>query len=214
MVLPNLTIERPDRSAKALVPRSVMFNMSIKIYMVGSLAWDYADTVLDIVKQAKISETKKLSRELRELRDKYLHFRARCGSETLAEEARLGLMFEEMNQKRMNKLYKDLCVEIRYTTQLDETWRTICASALTALTVLDAIKMYAHHCDKRIDSYGVQRNHTILQDEFDRLSVLLGRFLQGKCSASLVTRKKVAEELYYEILTLEALEADGEDSGI
>lgn len=210
-MIPNLTIVRPNRSAKKMVPRSVMFNMSIKLYMIGSLVWDYADTVLDLVRQAKISETKKISRELRELRDGYLAFRAQCGSDTLEEEAHLGLMFEELNQKRMNKLYKDLCVEIKYTTQLDETWRTICASALTALTVLDAMKMYARHCEKRIDSYGAQRIHSVLQDEFVRLGVLLGKFLQGKCSASLVTRKKVAEELYVEILTLEALETDGED---
>lgn len=210
-MIPNQTIVRPDRSAKKMVPRSVMFNMSIKLYMIGSLVWDYADTVLDLVRQAKISETKKISREFRELRDNYLAFRAQCGSDTLEEEAHLGLMFEELNQKRMNKLYKDLCVEIKYTTQLDETWRTICASALTALTVLDAMKMYARHCEKRIDSYGAQRIHSVLQDEFVRLGVLLGKFLQGKCSASLVTRKKVAEELYVEILTLEALETDGED---
>lgn len=209
-MIPNLTIVRPDRSAKKMVPRSVLFNMSIKLYMIGSLVWDYADTVRDLVIQGKKSETKKISREMRELRDNYLAFRAQCGSATLEEEARLGLMFEELNQKRMNKLYKDLCVEIKYTTQLDETWRTICASALTALTVLDAMKMYARHCDKRIDSYGAQRIHSVLQDEFVRLGMLLGKFLQGKCSASLVTRKKVAEELYVEILTLEALEKDEE----
>lgn len=189
-----------------VVPSHVLNSMAIKIYMIGSLAWDYADTVLDLVRQAKISETKKCSRELQAVRERYLRFRENHGGDSMAEEARLGLMFEKLNQKRLGKLYKHLCVEIRYTTQLSEQWRTICASALTALTVLDAIKMYARDCDKRIDEYGARRNHTILQDEFEELSRVLYKFVEGRCYSDLVTRRKVARELYAEIMELEECE--------
>lgn len=196
----------PQRTAKELVPDDVMLSMSIKIYMVGSLAWDYADTVLDLVRQAKISDTKKQSRELQLLYERYLRFRDRCGSDSLAEEKRLGLLFEELNQNRLTKLYEDLSTEIRYTTTLDDTWRSICASVLTALTVLDAIKMYARNCDRRIDNYGVNRKHSLLQDEFVELGTVLYRFIEGKCNTKLITRQKVAQELYAEILSLETCE--------
>lgn len=195
----NLIRRRP---VEEVVPKQVLNRMAIKIYMVGSLAWDYADTVLDLVRQAKISETKKQSRELQAVHERYLRFR-RAHGDSMAEEARLGLMFEKLNQKRMDKLYKHLCVEIRYTTQLSEQWRTICASALTALTVLDAIKMYARECDRRIDAYGARREHTILQDEFEELGRVLYKFVEGRCNSDLVTRRKVARELYSEILALE-----------
>lgn len=204
---PNLIKER---TAKELVPPSVMFTMSIKIYMMGALAWDYADTVLDLLVQGKISETKKVARQLRDLRTEYLRFRRKYG-DTLEEEDRLGLMFEELNQKRIDKLYKHLAIEVAYTTQLSKQWQAICASALTALTMLDAMKLYARHCDKRIDNYGVVRQHTILQEDFFTLANLLAKIIDGKCNPRLVTRSKVAEELYAEVLALETFEvADSE----
>ncbi len=191
-----------------LVPNRLLNRMAIKIYMVGTLAWDYADTVLDLVRQARMAETKKNSRELRAVRERYLRFREKHGGDSLAEEERLGLMFEKLNQERLGRLYKHLAIEIRYTTALDETWRTICAAAITALTVLDAIKLYAAHCDRKIDSYGAPREHSILQDEFVDLGRALCGFLRGRCNADLVTRRKVAEELYREILTIDACEEE------
>lgn len=197
-------IRRP--SVEEVVPEKLLNRMAIKIYMVGSLVWDYADTVLDLVRQARISETKKHSRELQAVRERYLRFREKHGGDSMAEEARLGLMFEQLNQKRMDRLYKHLCVEIRYTTQLNEQWRTICASVLTALTVLDAIKLYARECDRRIAAYGALRGHSILQDEFEQLGRVLHKFVEGRCYSGLVTRRQVAQELYAEILSLETTE--------
>lgn len=51
------------------VPKDELLKMAALLFIIGRLAWDYADTVLDLASQMKLGgETKRISRTIREIR--------------------------------------------------------------------------------------------------------------------------------------------------
>lgn len=56
----------PPKTTKDL-PQRPLARMATKLYLLGALAWDYADTVCNIAASLRICETKPASRAVREL---------------------------------------------------------------------------------------------------------------------------------------------------
>lgn len=174
-------ISKPRRGSLDDVPQTELAYMTVKIYFVGALAWDYTDTVLDIAAQMKISETKKLSRTIRELHRNYDRLRAiDLDSEHIRQEWELAELFETINKDHISRLCNGLLTEIRHNHKLSGEYESLVEAVMIALTMLDALRLYADQCDAFIQKYYPDAPHSILPDHFTQLKCLLPEYA-GDC---------------------------------
>lgn len=164
------------------VPQRELAHRSVKIYLLGALVWDYADTVLNIAAQMRIGgATKKLTRAIRELRKDYDYIRSKDLDKThIEKEWELAELFESLNKEAFKRLCNGLIAEIRHDTNLNKEYETLVEAVQMAMTVLDALNLYAAQCDKFIRQYYPQAPHSILPDHFTRLGILLPEYA-GDC---------------------------------
>lgn len=171
----------PRRKKLDDVPQRELAHISVKIYLVGALVWDYADTVLNIAAQMRIGgATKKLTRAIRELRKDYDYIRSKdLDKAHIEKEWELAELFESLNKEAFKKLCNGLITEIRRDTNLNKDYEVLVEAVQIALTVLDALLLYAAQCDKFIRQY-YPAPHSVLPDHFRRLAILLPEYA-GDC---------------------------------
>lgn len=195
MVLPKFRIE-PQKTLRE-VPERELINMAVRLYVLGALAWDYVDSILNIAAQMGITQTKRLSRAVRELKREYDKERAERMDDALVEqESEWALDFEDY----IGKALKELTEGIRAETQdvdgkLQGDYLYLVMGVQQAMTVLEAMKIFARQCDTKIESYGVPPAHSILMDHFPRLMVMIPQYAGDCYIADSAARKKCAQRI-------------------
>ena len=164
------------------VPQLKLGYMAVKVYLIGALVWDYTDTVLDIAAQMRLGGgCKKLARAIREIHKDYDYIRSKdLNSNHVKREWELAELFEDINKETFSRLCNGLINEIRHDTNLDKDYETLVEAVQIAMTVLDALRLYADQCDKVIRKYYPNAPHSILPDHFTKLAMLLPEYA-GNC---------------------------------
>lgn len=205
----NLKVfSKPARKSLDDVPQKELAHMTVKLYLIGALAWDYTDTVLDIASQLRIGGAiKKLSRTVRELHRDYDRMRALdLDSEHVRQEWKLAELFESINKRHFTHLCNGLLTEIRRDNSLNKEYEALVEAVQIALTMLDAMKLYARQCDAFIRKYYPEAPHSILPDHFMQLSVLLPEYAGDCYNSHSHTRELTARILLNEINRIELYE--------
>lgn len=172
--------------------------MGAKLYMLGSLAWDYADTVCNISAQLGIQETKKLCRAVRELKRDYDRCRNSAVRDAdLAKETELGLLFEQVCAEHFAKLNYGTASD-KAAAGLDEDYKMLLKAVQMAMAVLDTMRLYAEECDKRIAA-ARPGLHSVMADHFRGLATLMPHFAGDCREAGREARKLTARILLNEI---------------
>lgn len=186
------------------VPSDDLFRMAIRLYLLGALVWDYTDTVLDIAAQMRVSATRPLARAVRALHMDYDHIRARdLDSAHINKEWQLATLFEQVTAPCLSTLNRPLRREIQARFTLEADNLMLVQAVYVALTMLDAMRLYASHCDAFIHRYHPRAAHSILPDHFARLAVLLPQFA-GDCQYSGSDARRVAARaILDDILSIE-----------
>lgn len=187
------------------IPQKELVYRAIKLFILGSLAWDYADSVLDMAAQRKMGgHFKKVSREIRALRRDYDSLRGQDLDEHhLQIEQRCVEQFEDINKSNIRKLCYGLLNEIRRQGNLDRDDELFVEAVQMAMTVLDALLMYAEQCDKFIRTYYPAAPHSMLNDHFRRLHELLPVYVKDYCNPDSQSRFISARILLNEINKIE-----------
>ena len=171
----NLFPPVPRRRTVLDLPPHIVGSMTIRLYILGALAWDYADTVLNIMAVLRPEGTKELCRTVRQLRLDYDRFRQySVDDKHVAREAELAMEFEEISAPLFKSLNDSLAAETAPLNLVPDHALLVIA-VQTALTVLDAMVLYPADCDKWLRSQGVC-GHSILDDRFRRLAFVLPKF--------------------------------------
>lgn len=137
------------------VPEDVTLEMSFKLFALMNLAWDYVDTLCDLCIAERISDTKPLVRRIRELKRDYDKFRWRVmDDKSIKDEEESGLQIEDSLRNDFKKLQYGLETDIA-KLDLNPTSYNLVLATQQALTLMDAVKIYARRCDKIIQSYNV-----------------------------------------------------------
>ncbi len=202
----NLIATPHKKTSADISDQKKLARMAVKIYLLGSLAWDYADTVCNIAASMRLSQTKKVSRAIRELKHDYDRFRSRSLSNAdVDKETELGLLFESLCQNHFNKLVYGLSVDA--VPDLNEDYKMLIKAVYMALTIIDTMILFAKECDDWIQSQGVNA-HSILADHFHRLSSLLPLFA-GDCYGKSDSRELTSRILLKEIKRIEIYDDNG-----
>lgn len=193
------------------VPQRDLFRMAFKLYTLGALAWDYASTVLDISAQMRISELKKLSRAIREIKLDYDRMRQRdLDSDHIRKEWELAELFESINSDNFRTLTQGLRNEIyNVNSELKEDYVLLVEAVQIAMTVLDTMKLFASQCDKLIQNY-YTASHSILPDHFRKLSILLPEYAGDCYDNRSPSRQLASKKLLDEINKIELYDENDE----
>lgn len=181
------------------IPERIRLGWALRLFSLGSLVWDYADTVLNYAVLMRRHETKKLCRAVRAVKDEYDRFRARSIDDSyVRREAAIGLDMEELFQDHLQKLHYGLRNEIsRY--KLKPNSAAMVEAAQQCLTLIDTMRLYASDCDRQIGQTG---SHSILPGHFDRLAGLITEFAGDAYDRNSQTRTLTAKILYNELKNL------------
>lgn len=175
------------------VPEEKLFNWSFRLFALMNLSWDYVDTILDQCINMRIDETKRLCRKIKELKREYDQFRwGNMLKEREVEEQEIGLSFEEMCSKDFKLLAFNLNIEID-KFGLDTEYKLLVISVQQALTLIDAVKIYAQRCDNEMHNMGVWTcDYSMVQNEFLRMAELIPQFAGDCYQPGLAIRKQTA----------------------
>lgn len=205
-MIPKLDIGMAVR--KPVLPERQLMKMGAVICVLGSLAWDYAETCRDIAAQMGIPETRRLSRAVRELHEDYsrLH-RASLSDADIKKETDLGLLFEQLCERHLRKLNHGIASEDR-NASINDDYLMLVKAVQMAMAVMDAMRLYAAECDRWIMRHGVYA-HSILPDHFKRLAVLLPEFAGDCYNKDSESRRITARALLNELKTIDIYDEYG-----
>lgn len=182
------------------VPEELIFEWGTKLYMLMNLTWSYIDTVIDLCIQQRIPDTKPLVRRIRELRRLYDRFRHKSiDDEHESMETHNAEVFEYKFSADFDRLFNGLDMEVG-RLRLKPAHRDLVIAVQQALTLMDAVKVYARQCDAEIQKLGVWTcDCCLVQAEFLQLYPLIPQFA-GDCyrpdiSARAVTARILANRL-------------------
>lgn len=163
------------------IPQDLLTEWGTKLYLLMNLAWGYIDTVLDLSIQQRIADTKPLVRRIRDIRRRYDQFRHRSIDDRHDRmETRNAEVFEDIFSDDLDRLFHGLEMEAARHS-LTPGHRSLLIATNQALTIMDAVKVYARMCDRQIRDRGVWTcDCCLLQSEFMELYPLIPQFA-GDC---------------------------------
>lgn len=202
-IIPEL---RPKRLED--IPQGRLLRSAAKLFMMGALVWDYAETVCDIAAQMRISETKKLSRAVKQLHADYDRFRKRSlGQKYMDKENSLALLFEEYCDRHFTALGYSVDAD-KTVADIRADYRMLIKAVYFAMAVIETMKLYARETDEWIASFGVD-GESVLCKHFSRLAVILPQFAGDAYNKELEGCKLTARILLDELKQIEVYDENG-----
>ncbi len=97
---PNTNDTHSKQDLSELLDQDTFLRFGYVPFVIAEVAWDYADTAIDIAILMRLSPTKKLCRCIRELRREYLGFKRKYfdSSHLDSEEDNMELFIDELSQ--------------------------------------------------------------------------------------------------------------------
>lgn len=168
--------ERVDK-----LPLTLMRDLGAKLYLLANLSWGYVDTVCGLCIEMRLEETKKLVREIRNLKREYDRFRApTMGDLETRQEEEMGVWFEESFLNDFNTLYNQMDIESGRALP-NRQQKMYVVSLHQALTLIEAVKKFALYGDERLKEHGVWTcPYCILQNEYLLMHDVLKKFPSAK----------------------------------
>lgn len=176
------------------VPPHILVGWACRLFTLMNLSWQYIDTVCDLCIQMRLRETKPLVRAIRQIRREYDIFRARSiDDESVREETSRSESFEESHDEDFRKLFFGLQNEIG-KLGLTPQHRDLVLATQQALTVMDAVRVYARRLDRRLlEEYGLLTpDCCLVQNDFMRLYGLVPQFAGDQYQPNLEARRLTA----------------------
>lgn len=207
-------VERDKAKLHATLSEEAIFSITYVPFVIAEVAWDYADTLLDLAVIMKLHATKKLCRAIKELRREYDRNRFRIINDSWRKsETENMLMFEEVLSDYFGKVYKSYKEALQQTyNDLNTESVELIATVYECLTVIDALQRYCQAQEKVVASILGYEIATIVPDEIRRLKLLVAEFA-GDCrlpDSYKDMRKQFADELAEYINDTELNDTDKE----
>lgn len=189
------------------VPQEIVADIAVRLLMLLNLAWDYVETIHEISRTLRTSATKRTARRIRELQRIYEQRRSRhISNSDEVKERRIALLFEALCAPHMKKLHYALTNDIKHQcpeATEDETY--LIEAVMTALTMLDAAKLYGAVCDAQIRDMGVDGS-SMITPEIKELGRLLPEFTAGRFNTANPIRELTARRFLNEVRQIELCE--------
>lgn len=160
--------------------RDELFRVSYIPYVLSNIVVDWADTICNQTAALGLSETKKLSRQLREAIKGYEQSRQKhCLAQYREKEDNHALDFQEVYfGTYFAELNSDLLNHIRYcypTMKPDKQYLIV--SCFICKIIMSALEDYVRWCNKLVKQYFPHRNKTMMPMYMLEISKLVPQFI-------------------------------------
>lgn len=204
-ILPKVAV----RTAEDL-PIKERVRMVVKTCLLGTLAWDYVDTVLNMAAQMRIQQTKEVSRLIRQIKREYDQYLSPTLHDSDIEHTkRLSELFEDINTKTFSRLCQGLKAEIGRIADLDSQNVYLVQAVQMVMTVIDTMKLYDKDCGEWMEANGVP-NHTVIPSHFMRVATLIPQYAGDCYDPKSEARWLTAKILYKDIRNMELYDENGQ----
>lgn len=153
-----------------------------KICTLENLAWQYIDTILDILVQMKLKVVRPVTCRIREIKTEYDRFRARCIDKShVLKESNLAENFNDYLGEDLGRLFYALDFEVSRMDIIREQ-RPLLIAVYQAITILEALRIYARQIDDEIrhDYHIMVKDCSLIQACFLELYTLIPQYA-GDC---------------------------------
>ena len=191
------------------LPTDLLMRFAYIPFVVFEVAWDYADSLINLAIIARRHETKKLCRAIRELRRRYQQFRSEfLDSQHLNSEERNMIYMQEIFSDFFGKVYysfKNHC--FKQYPNLDEENSQLVVTACMGQAVIHALKCYVKIVTAQVEEALHRKiTNSILPPHVTPLCDLMGEFA-GDCplggDAYMKEQEQVTKTLCNYLLKLE-----------
>lgn len=184
-VLPNVTglIHYPEQEhrefsieeIKRRIDKETLYLFAFVPFVIAEIAWDYADSCIDLAILLRLYETKRLSRHIRELRRSYDRKRYIIDRKHRQIETENMLAFQEDYKEFFSHLHHSITEQVngQYPGQCSDMQMLI-AGAYSCAVVLRSLFKYADIMSGKIASLlGITARGSIIVDELRQLAAII-----------------------------------------
>lgn len=171
--------EISDEEITKKIDKQTLFLFAFVPFVIAEIAWDYADSCIDLAILQRIHETKRLCRRIRELRREYDRMRSKfIDAEHRAIETDNMLAFQDDYKAFFSKLNINIKgrIDIEHPGLCYDS-KLLISGAYSYAVVLKAMFKYVNIMEKRIAQLlGVELTGTIIINELRELSEIILQF--------------------------------------
>lgn len=146
--------ERDKQYLRTVLSEDAIFSIMYVPFVIAEIAWDYADTILDLAAMMRLHETKKLCRAIKETRKDYDRDRYKIINNKWREsETENMIMFQETLSEFFSKVYKTYREKLMQKySDLEENSLMLIASVYVCRTVLKGLHRYTDAQEKIVSA--------------------------------------------------------------
>lgn len=193
-------------------PPDEVAGMAARLLMLLNLAWDYVETIQQIAGLLEISDTRRVSRRVNELRRAhYQRLSYSLNGSDIDGGKKVALLFESVCSEHLRKFHWAIINEIkREHPALESEYADLLEAVYTAMTVLESAMLFGKECDGRLRAHGVKGNST-LTPEVRELSRLLPLFAGDCYNPHSQVRTLTARILLNEVKGIDLVDEHGKE---
>lgn len=191
--------ERDKRRLREVLSEDAIFSITYVPFVIAEIAWDYADTILDIAVMMRLHETKKLCRAIKDLRIEYNRKRFEIIDDNWRKsETENMIMFQEtLSHEYFGKIYGTFKDELMQTyPELETNSVMLIASVYCCKTIIAGMMRYCQAQEKIVASILGHEINSIMPKQMNQLNTLVSEFIGDSPLADIEpVIKQYAEEL-------------------
>lgn len=146
--------ERPKRRTTDDLSDELLFRFGYVPFVIAEVAWDYIDTMLDMIAFLNLTELKKTVREIKNLRKDYLSLRKSVYNGSDQHEEDNMLVFIEELKTEFSAIYRETygMVKEKYPGR-QEDYNSMIACAYVAIMVYSALFSYVYEVTQEVQEF-------------------------------------------------------------
>lgn len=176
LVQPNNDPAKRDLSE--LLDQDTFLQFGYVPFVIAEVAWDYADTAIDIAILMRLSQTKKLCRCIRGLRREYLSFKRKYfdTSHLDSEEENMELFIDELSKFFNDRFHSYVDGLVASYPDLDYDSKMLISEAYLCKFILKALFKYMDYMAAKVESIIQHPIGRLLPTSVNRLSDVILEF--------------------------------------
>lgn len=191
--------ERDKQDLRTVLSEDAIFSITYVPFVIAEIAWDYADTMLDLAAMMRLHETKKLCRAIKDLRIEYNRKRFEVIDDNWRKsETENMIMFQEtLSHEYFGKIYGTFKDKLMQTyPELETNSVMLIASVYCCKTVIAGLMRYCQAQEKVVSSILGYEINSIMPKQVSRLDTLVSAFIGDSPLKDIEpTIREFAEEL-------------------
>lgn len=191
--------ERDKQLLREVLTEDGLLCITYVPFVIAEVAWDYADTVLNIAAMMRLRETKKLCRAIKDLRVEYDRKRFEVIDDNWRKSETVNMiMFQEtLSKEYFGKIYRTFKERLSQTySDLEDNSVMLIASVYCCKTVIAGLMRYCQAQEKVVSSILGYEINSIMPKQVSRLDTLVSAFIGDSPLKDIEpTIREFAEEL-------------------